>query len=438
MSAPSPPIIFPRPRVDLTSIQIWWNAPSSLPYDLSGYILSSVEQPLTTTSYPATAGTATINNLTTGQPHTATLIAVDINGGTSDPAIFRSVIPGYKFSAVQNVTATTGVSGEIITQWSAVSDSANVTGLLGYVVTAINIDINRPKTARSTYPTDTSHRMVVDYPTETYTMLVQAVNDPGYSSYTSLSAPVSPGFIPSNVTSGTMTLWLDAADTTTLFKDSVNRVTQNGELVSRWNSKVGTTVFTNIGAAPRYSLQSLKYQKFPGVIFDFADASGLISGSITLGSSGSITSFIVSHYIYTPLVKEEFFNMGIIHNSSQNLAVTMDALSGANTQYNITAGTSESLGPSANPVYFPGILTCIISDISNSYAYEWSCDAPPFSSSGTSASADLATSTILTLGDGAPKISMHEILIYDGTLSSSDIASVQSYLNTKWVGLSYS
>jgi hypothetical protein len=339
---------------------------------------------------------------------------------------------------VQNVTATTGVSGEIITQWSAVSDSANVTGLLGYVVTAINIDINRPKTARSTYPTDTSHRMVVDYPTETYTMLVQAVNDPGYSSYTSLSAPVSPGFIPSNVTSGTMTLWLDAADTTTLFKDSVNRVTQNGELVSRWNSKVGTTVFTNIGAAPRYSLQSLKYQKFPGVIFDFADASGLISGSITLGSSGSITSFIVSHYIYTPLVKEEFFNMGIIHNSSQNLAVTMDALSGANTQYNITAGTSESLGPSANPVYFPGILTCIISDISNSYAYEWSCDAPPFSSSGTSASADLATSTILTLGDGAPKISMHEILIYDGTLSSSDIASVQSYLNTKWVGLSYS
>ena len=428
------PVIFPRPRVDLTTIQIWWNPPSSLPYDLSGYILSSVENPSVVSTYAATVGTATINGLTTGQPHTATLIAVDVSGGMSDPAVFRSVIPGYKFPAVQNVTATTGVSGEIITQWSPVTDSANVTGLLGYVVTAISIQSGLSKIARSAYSTDTSYAMIVDSNTDTYSMLVQAVNDPGYSSYASLSAPVTPGFIPSNVTSGALTLWLDAADTTTLSHNS-SRVFQQGQRVSQWNSKAGTTVFTNIGTPPIYSLSSLKYQSYPGVIFDASDASGMISDSITLGSSESITSFLVCQYIFTGVVKEEY-NMGVLRNSTSTFDISMNGMPGALTTYYVTTGTTQSiLGPGYS-TDFPGILTCGISDLSASYFCEWSNSLPPFGSSGVSTSADLATPTTLTIAYGAPKVSINEILIYDGTLSSSDIASVQSYLNTKWGGIS--
>ena len=114
----------------------------------------------------------------------------------------------------------------------------------------------------------------------------------------------------------------------------------------------------------------------------------------------------------------------------------MNGMPGALTTYYVTTGTTQSiLGPGYS-TDFPGILTCGISDLSASYFCEWSNSLPPFGSSGVSTSADLATPTTLTIAYGAPKVSINEILIYDGTLSSSDIASVQSYLNTKWGGIS--
>ena len=241
-SVPGTPVIQPRPTATNQTLEFWWSPP-----------VSDGGSPIT--SYILTDGTNTFNlppsgyyraqGLANGTIYPFTIAASNAIGvGAYVP--FRAVQPGFKPDPPVNLTFSsinTSNTDYLIT-WTNPANVGQAT-LNRVFLQAYPLDTNGSTITTSTNlivkrtmfggaAGENQSRIVPLISGYNYKVLVQTINDPGYSlptSYTStiqLLSTVITAFSPS--TFAGMQLWLDAADTTTYSTNSTSNVV-------RWNSK---------------------------------------------------------------------------------------------------------------------------------------------------------------------------------------------------------
>ncbi len=239
---PGTPVIQPRPTATNQTLEFWWNPP-----------VSDGGSPIT--SYILTDGTNTFNldsnaryyraqGLANGTIYPFTIAASNAIGSGA-PVAFRAVQPGLKPDPPLNLTYSsinTSNTDYLIT-WTNPTNVGQATlnrvFLQAYpvdgngvpITTSTNLIVKR--TMFGGAAGETQSRIVPLISGYNYKVLVQTINDPGYSlptAYTStitLVSTVITAFSPSSFTG--MQLWLDAAD-------SSSYVTSGTDVI-RWSSK---------------------------------------------------------------------------------------------------------------------------------------------------------------------------------------------------------
>jgi hypothetical protein len=134
-------------------------------------------------------------------------------------------------------TATAG-DGSVSATWSAPSWDGG-SAVTGYTATATSSTGGASNSCTATAPTTTCTITGLDNGA-TYTVTVAATNSVGTGPSSSASSSVVP-YPATIMTAARMRLWLDAADTSTMFQDTgaATAATTAGQTVARWNDKSG-------------------------------------------------------------------------------------------------------------------------------------------------------------------------------------------------------
>ena len=184
MSAPSAPLIFVRPDAKNQSLEFFWNPPASDGGSpVTSYTLTdgSIAETIA-----ASEGYTRLAGLTNGQSYSFTLAASNANGlGAS--AAFRTVQPGNPPDAPTSLSTTDAGSSTYNISWTNATNTGGAS-LLGTVLTAIPLDSNdnldfansNAFIKQSVGITLETAKLPLTSPYG-YRVLVQNVNDPGYS-----------------------------------------------------------------------------------------------------------------------------------------------------------------------------------------------------------------------------------------------------------------
>jgi hypothetical protein len=234
MSAPSVPLIVPRPRATDGRLEFWWQAPvSGAP--ITGYTLACPALSISN-SYSGSVGYASVGSIPNKTDHTFTLTATNANG-TGPAATFRTVQCGtvpYS-NAVQTATASTISSSVALVSWTP-STTATQAQVKWYTIRAIPSNFpTTPSTIQSGFGTDTSRYIYNLSANTTYQFLVASINDVGwarpglYTSSITTPAGQSP-FFPTQISG--LQIWLDATA-------SSNFTFSSGSNISSWLDRSG-------------------------------------------------------------------------------------------------------------------------------------------------------------------------------------------------------
>ncbi len=121
MAPPSIPLIFVRPLVEASQITFTWLPPTSDGGSpITGYILSCASPPFTRILQEYDRSTF-VTDLTPGVSYTFSLVAVN-SDGSSEPASFRTVVPGYRPGTTSNVQAYFLNNDTAIVSWSTTTE----------------------------------------------------------------------------------------------------------------------------------------------------------------------------------------------------------------------------------------------------------------------------------------------------------------------------
>ena len=236
------------------------------------------------------------------------------------------------------------------------------------------------------------------------------------------------------------TLWLDAADTTT--------ISLNGSGVSQWNDKSGNAfAFTQgtLANMPQSGTQTINGKNvldFDGSN-DFLTFTGAASTFNYLHNSTGYTGFFAGQY-QTPTV------VNIYYNTNQSLLANIGASLYDNGAGVVAHDVSNGVGGAANATS-RGAAGSTITNGANFYAsvvidnttataadrvkIRINGGAESKTNTVTNAASGSDASFALTLGtDGTIYTNMYygEIIFYSGQLSDPDVASVNAYLAAKW------
>ena len=225
-----------------------------------------------------------------------------------------------------------------------------------------------------------------------------------------------------NTVSATPVMWFDASDATTLFTDVAGTTPATaGQSTARWNSKVGNYNLQQPTAAARPTLVGNSVQSKPVV-----NMGSLTSGQylwLMLGNTATRYE-AASHTIFLVVKGSNFllgdnvfydFHRGLVGNQLGPTNAIWDATyaqssirSGTTTLNRISVnGTTAGLTGGYDVV---GLVT----------------------TTGNARFNNLATDRGYSFRSGGMEYA--EILIYQGTLSTSDRAIVENYLSDKWRG----
>ena len=182
MAPPSPPILNSVPKARPTTLQFWWDPPTTGP--VTGYRLQCIAAAIDV-SVSSTTRTYQFTGLTDATTYQFQIQAYN-NDGYSDPAYFMPAQPGVISGPPTNVTATTTDGINTTVSWTAPTTPLNIGA---YWVTAIPSDAQSSndyiiKTAPSN---ETSVPLSISYistPSQTdksYTFNVRAFTSPGWS-----------------------------------------------------------------------------------------------------------------------------------------------------------------------------------------------------------------------------------------------------------------
>jgi hypothetical protein len=438
MPVPSEPLIEIRPRASDGAISFWWQPPiSDGGYQLTGYLLQCTSPDVSGT-YGPYVNNATITGLTNGVSYAFTLAATNGYGGYGPAASFRVVQPGPQPGQPLNPAVVRITDGVASVNWSPPANAgATGTSDIGwYVVSAKPLDASGTVIQRSTHGYELSRYFDTLNHTTTYNMLVQAVNDTAYSPPTAYTSPLTFGFVPSDISG--LTLWLDAADQTTMFQDASGIIPAIFEEhpVVVWKDKSPKhhdfSVFDYVSAPPTFTLKGYNYT-FPSVNFNGIDISGqgLEASGVLLTETNTVTQFYVFQvpYINFPDVFPIFID------ASENNWLAYQCFPGLNAPSSIFGYLDVSGGPIAFDGSF-NMVPIVVSqyaDLSNSYIYSV-CPAY-YDASGQRYGNPLNVRQNFLFGAPfytAAKMYMAEMLHYDGVLSAVERDTVEQYLTYKW------
>lgn len=221
-------------------------------------------------------------------------------------------------------------------------------------------------------------------------------------------------FTPSDITG--LSLWLDAADDTTL--------TVSGTDITRWNDKsaIGNSYQATAGNYPTYSLDSTGYNKY-GVYFDGVNDHMIPVNTALRSLNGSQWT--------------TFFVIRLTGSTDNFMSVYRTTQSGLWIRYNVSGSQwsfyiiNSEVNPSLSLVNSNGVFTDVISSSSH-IVYQNGTQL-----GNTAGGNSTSYSETITLGGNGTGESMtgfmFEFIIYNGaTLSNLNRQKVEGYLSWKW------
>ena len=425
-TVPTAPQIVVRPKCTNQTLEFYWRPPTSDGGDaITGYTLTDGTLLYTITGNP---GYYKATGLTNGQSYSFTLAAV--NGVGSGPtAAFRSVEPGNKPQPPASVSYTDQGSGNVLVNWTNPADIGGTSRLLGMLVRSFRLDLNNNVnlSSFSTFQTvwGGAANSSYSYPfrslatSNNWLFQVQLQNDPGRTvrtvGFTSTFIAALPDFSPS--TFGSLQLWLDGNDPTT--------ITQSSARVSSWADKSGRANNATMATAsnqPSYS-------------------------SITK----SVSFTAQNNYLITPYtanISQESAFM-VLFERSKNAAGNVyfgATIGGREFVNNSNVGIYISKSGSA-PVGTAGPLLSTQSTTLMNYSYTTVSTNLFFNGSNTNSIASGFSSwtagTVTQIGASLQPLytqnafsgHFHEIILYSTVLGSLQRQTIEGYLAWKW-GLS--
>lgn len=233
-----------------------------------------------------------------------------------------------------------------------------------------------------------------------------------------------------------LSIWFDASDIRTLFKDSsgTDRVLANNDPVAHWNSKGAVRNFymTRVSGNAVYTqnlfgnLPAIKFNNFMG---QFSD------GTITQYNNNGITMFVVVNNFH-----------GMINNTANNNgSFWFQAVSGNKCGYNsISAGTNtwnEQMGTSngmssiytSNDISNNTIVYAVRADASTNYSSAYFNLLIPFKTV-TYGTTNLAQ-TAKVGGDNSFNSNICEFRLYQRRMSDLEFSGIFNDLKLKWIRL---
>jgi len=198
MSSSSPPVVTGRnirPKARDSTLEFWWGYPSSDGgATISSYTLSCASPSVSQSVGPSSFYTS-INGLNNGTKYTFEIVANDSTNASTDPAVYRSVAPGFKPSPALSSSAVATGSGIVSVSWNPPTSDA--TPPIGwYVVRSVSSSPSDPVIKADTYTYRSTLTISSLNTASMYSFNVYAVNDPGYSaaaSTLSISPNISMG-----------------------------------------------------------------------------------------------------------------------------------------------------------------------------------------------------------------------------------------------------
>ena len=436
-SVPGTPVIQPRPTATNQTLEFWWSPP-----------VSDGGSPIT--SYILTDGTNTFNlppsgyyraqGLANGTIYPFTIAASNAIGvGAYVP--FRAVQPGFKPDPPVNLTFSsinTSNTDYLIT-WTNPANVGQAT-LNRVFLQAYPLDTNGSTITTSTNlivkrtmfggaAGENQSRIVPLISGYNYKVLVQTINDPGYSlptSYTStiqLLSTVITAFSPS--TFAGMQLWLDAADSTTFnFSTTTSTVTQ-------WRDKSGNLRHAiPLQGQPFYSNTAFSNSK-PGVV---------IWNASTLYAPVPTNTFPSSSHFFVVFQKTSTAFGGA---GDTVIARTINSIPGPFDVYNTTRywGNGSNTFTTSNVNFNLSLASNmnnwnfnVTSNAWNEYLNGSTISTLTGLSGYRDAASNFYIGTRQDLTTGA-RAFMGEILGYNKSLTTTERQTVEGYLGWKW-GLS--
>jgi hypothetical protein len=222
---------------------------------------------------------------------------------------------------------------------------------------------------------------------------------------------------------GTPILWLDASDSTTIYKDIDNRVrTWIDKSTYRYSFVQSNTANQPLYLTPRQSISNRKciYFAATGISGDTnAESLSSVDGIAILPITDSYSAFFVCKPINTigQVITQESL-------SSKNVTIAFEA-SNSITVYQ--GGVSATFSNISTNLSSYSLFSVVLSSLSSVYI---TADSQSTAITGLNTTTQTLTTAVVV----GPFIQneMSEILIYNTALNNVSIAAVQDYLANKW------
>lgn len=431
MSVPGPPVIRPRPRVTSNSLELWWEPPiSDGGSPITGYDLQApgvyYHTPGPTDGYQNIEGYLSLYT-----PYTFQIAAINANG-TGPYAYFRTVQLGYSPDEPNGAEVTRDASGVATFTWTNPAYTGGIP--LGWnVVTAFPIDASGSTVKWNTFGTYEQLRLGAGNPTagqlnpeKTYVGLIQGRNDVSFAPRSTFTAPITFGWLPTDVSG--MTLWLDAADANTLFQNAAGTqsvgLRLNGQPVKAWHDKSGSGFHLYQSGvrteSPKLSLYGLN-STYPGVSFSQLTHALDSSNNIILFPYNRGTVFSVVQQIPVEPINVVLYSgqVGLSYDGARGSGRYLLDMDGSSQTEFISTGNAQQF------IAYADLVINHFQRINPNTSPETN-----FRQGNT-----LATSSVFTLGpEGANTYSfaISELLCYDRDLALLERYHINTYLARKW------
>lgn len=441
MSAPSPPNIYIRPKCLLDSVVLYWRAPvSSGGSDVIVYTVTC-DDPAYSQTLPGNAYQLTIPSLSLGTDYTFQITATN-DAGTSAPATFRTVQVGLKPSAVQNVAASTSASTSAYVTWDFSANEGEAPSNW-FVLTAIPSTVGVAVIKKSAHGYERNRSVFGLAPSNSYQILVQAVNDVGYAPPTAISNAITTGtsggglpppppltyWLPSVVTG--LQAWYDGSDPlgTGSFPDP-------GAAVPTWYDKSGNSrnaVATGSPQFQTYSLNSLSGIAYVGN----NSATVYYTAPIPAGTFSAATTFFIVYKSTQNNTANALVSRGGPVGTSGNPDINSSGIAVQNTasQYGYNGYSGAAIYNTTPSLFeitvdqYGNNVSQWINGSSVTVNYEGYGPLTPGTADATNDSLYIGTRRGLDISFAGV---FYEILAYNKVLSQSERQTVEGYLAWKW------
>ena len=384
-----------------------WNGGAAV----SGYTATASPGGATCTT---TTTSCTIAGLTNGTAYTITVTATNSVG--VGPASASASVTPVGVPGAPTATAATPGDGQVAVTWTAPSSTGG-SAITGYTATASPGGVTC--TAATTACTITGLTNGV-----TYTVSVAATNSAGTGPASTATTAAVP--YPATVmTPARLRLWLDGADTTTLFQDTAatSPATTAGHPVARWNDKSGQgghATQTTTGNRP--ALTTVNGRLVP--LFDGTDDS--LSLDVTKLPTGTATSTTLAAATLTAPTTSTYVLLawgGSSAGQARSHYVSTTQLCVDTVNASPWACTANNAVAVDTPLLVTTEFTATSASVSAG-ARAFATGAGTVSTGATSA----------TLGNTSVrwKGPVPEVLIFTGALTATERRTVQEYLARKW------